>query len=76
MSKHTFESALKRLEKIVDELENGDLPLERALKKFEEGVKLSAYCSKILNETEKKINLLLKEADGRLQEVPFEKTEE
>ncbi len=75
MSGQPFEKALNKLEKIVDELENGDLPLERAVKKFEEGVKLSAYCRKMLNETEKKISLLLKEADGRLQEVPFEKTE-
>jgi len=76
MSKQTFENAMKKLEKIVEELEAGDLPLERAVKKFEEGVRLSAYCSRMLDETEKKISLLLKEADGRLKEVPFEKTEE
>ena len=75
MSKQTFENAMKKLEKIVEELETGDLPLERAVKKFEEGVKLSAYCSRMLDETEQKISLLLQEADGRLKEVPFEKTD-
>ena len=76
MTKQTFENALKKLEKIVEELEAGELPLERAVKKFEEGIRLSAYCSRLLDETEKRINLLLKDSDGRLVEVPFEKTDE
>ena len=75
MSKQTFENALKKLEKIVEELENGELPLERAVKKFEEGIKLSAYCGKMLDETEQRIHLLLQEADGRVREVPFEQAE-
>lgn len=76
MSKQTFENAMKKLEKIVEELEHGDMPLERAVKKFEEGIKLSAYCSKTLDETEKRISLLLKEQNDHIAEIPFEKTGE
>jgi len=75
MSKQTFENALKKLEQIVEELETADLSLERAVKKFEEGIKLSAYCSLTLDETEKKISLLLKEHNGHLVEIPFDKTD-
>ena len=46
MAKQTFESAMKKLEQIVGELESGDLPLEKALKKFEEGVQLSTFCTR------------------------------
>ena len=59
MAKKTFEQALNALEKIVDELENGDLPLEKALKKFDEGMALSRQCSAMLDETEKKVALLM-----------------
>ncbi len=75
MSKQSFESAMKKLEKIVEELEGDTLSLERAVKKFEEGMRLSAYCSRVLDETERKISLLLESAEGRVREVPFEKTE-
>jgi len=67
----TFEEALKRLESIVQELESGDLPLEEAFKKFEEGVKLSRYCSEKLDQTEKKIEILLKDDLGRIEAKPF-----
>ena len=53
-----FEKALERLEKIVEELESGDLALEEALKRYEEGVKLSRACTKKLTEAEKKIETL------------------
>lgn len=76
MSKQTFENAMKKLEKIVEELEHGELPLEQAVKKFEEGIKLSAYCTRMLDETEKRISLLLKDQSDRLSEIPFEKTDE
>ncbi len=75
MSKQSFESAIKKLEKIIEDLEGGDLPLERAVKKFEEGMRLSAYCSRVLDETERKISLLIEDADGQVREVPFEKSE-
>jgi exodeoxyribonuclease VII small subunit len=62
----TCEEAMKALEKIVSELESGDLALEQALKKFEEGVKLSKFCSSKLDETEKKVTLLLKDQEKDL----------
>lgn len=72
----TFEKAMQKLEEIVQELEAGELPLEDSLKKFEEGVKLSKYCSCMLDETEKKVALLLKNRDGNLFESPFREKEE
>ena len=72
MATQTFESALKRLEKIVAELESGDLPLEKSLKKFEEGIELSKFCSKKLEETEAKISQLVKDANGNPVEIPFD----
>jgi len=53
-----FEEALSRLEMIVNDLEKGGLTLEESLKKFEEGIKLSDYCVKKLEEVEKKIEVL------------------
>ena len=68
MSKKTFEKALDQLEQIVAELESEDLPLEKALKKFEEGIQLSKFCSAKLDETEKKITRLLEdENDSKIE---------
>lgn|SRR3989338_7551728 len=53
-----FEKALERLEKIVEDLESGNMPLEDALKKYEEGVKLSRLCAQKLAQTESKIEVL------------------
>jgi len=71
MAKKTFEQSLKQLEQIVQELESGDLPLEKALKKFEEGIQLSKLCSQTLDETEQKISILLKGQNGEVIEKPF-----
>ena len=71
MAKKTFEQSIKQLEDIVQELESGDLPLEKALKKFEEGIQLSKICSRTLDETEQKISILLKGQDGGIIEKPF-----
>jgi exodeoxyribonuclease VII small subunit len=71
MAKQTFEQAMKQLEEIVQELESIDLPLEKAIKKFEEGVKLSKFCSEKLDETEKRITILLKDQSGQFIEKPF-----
>jgi len=71
MAKKTFEQSLKQLEQIVQELESGELPLEKALKKFEEGIQLAKLCSRTLDETEQKITLLLKDQDGSVVEKPF-----
>ncbi|HXE90442.1 MAG TPA: exodeoxyribonuclease VII small subunit [Terriglobales bacterium] len=65
-----FEDSLARLEKIVDELEKGDVPLEKALALFEEGVTLSGACRKELEAAEGRIEILLKQ-NGRLQAEPF-----
>ncbi|MBW2367177.1 MAG: exodeoxyribonuclease VII small subunit [Deltaproteobacteria bacterium] len=72
MATQSFEKALKQLEKIVQELESGDLPLEKTIKKFEEGVALSKFCSKKLEETEAKISQLLQDHNGDIQEEPFD----
>jgi exodeoxyribonuclease VII small subunit len=60
-----FEASLTALEKIVRELERGDLPLERSLELFEEGVRLSRECQERLNSAERRIELLLHDSDGR-----------
>jgi len=60
MPKKTFEQAVKRLEEIVAELEEGNLPLEESLKIYEEGVESTKFCSTKLNETEEKIKTLVK----------------
>ncbi len=67
-----FEKALERLEKIVEELEEGNLPLDEALKKYEEGVKLSRVCGEKLGQAEKKIQTLTKTLDGTLKRENFE----
>jgi len=64
----TFEAALERLEGIVRKLEAGELSLDDSLSVFEEGVRLSGFCHKRLDEVEKKVQLLL--ADGRT--APFD----
>ena len=70
--KKTFEDAMKQLEQIVKDLETGDMPLEKAIKKFEEGIKISKYCSDKLGESEKKITQLIGDSDDdTVTEVPF-----
>ena len=73
MSK-SFEEQMENLEKIVGELEKGELNLDDSVAKFEEGMKISKECNKILEEAEKKITILINE-DGELKEEKFE-TEE
>jgi exodeoxyribonuclease VII small subunit len=69
-----FEDCLQRLEKIVDELEKSDIPLEKSLTLFEEGMQLSAACRKELEEAEGKVEILLKQ-NGKLQAEPFDALE-
>jgi exodeoxyribonuclease VII small subunit len=66
-----FEECLERLEKIVQELEKGEVPLEKSLTLFEEGMQLSATCRKQLEDAEGKVEILLKQ-NGKLQTEPFE----
>ena len=69
-NKITFEDSMKNLEAIVTELEKGDLSLDDSVEKFEEAIKLSKECNKILEDAEKKISILL-EQDGELTEESF-----
>jgi exodeoxyribonuclease VII small subunit len=71
-AKPSFEKAIGDLEKIVKALESGDLPLEKALEKFEAGMKLSRYCSDMLDEAEKRVSLLMNDAAGEPVEKPFD----
>lgn len=72
MPKITFEKAMEQLEQIVQRLESGELPLEEALKTFEEGIKLSRLCADKLEESEKKVALLMERADGSVETEAFE----
>jgi len=76
MAEKKFETALARLEEIVQVLEQGDLPLEQSLKLFEEGIKLSRLCNTRLEEAERKVEILLKDKAGNLKAQPFEEEEE
>lgn len=70
--KPSFEKALADLEQIVKTLEAGDIPLEKALDKFEAGIKLSRYCSQTLDEAEKRVTLLMADESNHLSEKPFD----
>ncbi len=72
MAEVSFEKALEKLEKIVAELEAGDISLEDALARYEEGIKLSRLCQEKLTQAEKKIEVLSKNAKGELVKKPFE----
>jgi exodeoxyribonuclease VII small subunit len=78
MAEIKFEEALKKLEKIVEDLEKGDLSLDEALKKYQEGVELARLCSQRLESAKKKIDVLVKNKKGEFELKPFEgtKTEE
>jgi exodeoxyribonuclease VII small subunit len=71
MSDIKFEDALQRLERIVDQLEGGNLGLEESLKVFEEGVGLARRCAKYLDEAEKRIELLTRDENGMLKTEPL-----
>ena len=74
--KNSFESSLKELEEIVEQLEAGDLPLERSLELFEKGVTLSRDCQQRLDEAERRVEVLLKASDGTFTKTDFEDDEE
>jgi exodeoxyribonuclease VII small subunit len=67
-----FETSLAELERVVSELEAGDLSLERALELFERGVQLSRHCQQQLDEAERKVEILIKGQDGNMLAVPFD----
>jgi exodeoxyribonuclease VII small subunit len=66
-----FEKSLKRLEEIVAKLEDGELTLEESLKLFEEGTKLSRSCGKQLNQAQRKVEMLVKDDNDEMMEIPF-----
>ncbi len=72
MATVNFEEALARLEAIVAELERGELPLEDSMRIFEEGIKLSKVCLKMLEEAERKVEILVKDKDGKKRTRTFD----
>ncbi|HEV2765995.1 MAG TPA: exodeoxyribonuclease VII small subunit [Pyrinomonadaceae bacterium] len=68
----SFEAALASLERVVRELERGDLPLEKSLELFEQGVRLSRECQERLNAADRRIEVLLRDGGGRTSVTPFE----
>jgi exodeoxyribonuclease VII small subunit len=71
MSEKKFEEAMERLERIVETLESGDLPLDESLKIFEEGMGLVNFCTKKLEEVEQKVTILIKESEEKWTQQPF-----
>ena len=71
MAELKFEEALKKLEKIIEDLESGQLSLDESLKKYEEGVRLAALCSKKLEVAQRKVEILLKKG-GSFELKPFD----
>jgi len=71
VSEPSFEEALTALEALVGRLESGELPLEEALKLFEEGVRLTRLCSARLEDAERRVHLLTRGPDGEALEAPF-----
>jgi len=68
----SFEASLEALEQIVHELESGDLPLEKSLQLFEDGIRLSRQCQERLNQAERRIEVLLRDNQGRPVVSAFE----
>jgi exodeoxyribonuclease VII small subunit len=67
-----FEEALKKLEKVVEDLENGGLSLDEALKRYQEGVELSRMCAQRLESAKKKIDILVKNKKGEFELKPLD----
>ncbi len=67
----SFEEMMKDLEQIANELESGNLSLDDSVSKFEQGMEISKECSKILEDAEKKITILIKDNENNLQEENF-----
>ena len=67
----TFEASLEALERIVRQLESGDLPLDKSLELFEQGIRLSRECQERLTQAERRIEILLRDNQGRPTVSPF-----
>jgi exodeoxyribonuclease VII small subunit len=70
----SFETSLEALEQIVQELEQGELPLEKSLELFEQGIRLSRECQERLSQAERRIEVLLRDNQGRITVSEFEAT--
>jgi len=68
---HDFEQSLTDLEQLVDQMESGELSLEKALETFEQGIQLTRHCQTMLNEAEQKVQLLV-ENNGQIESLPFD----
>jgi exodeoxyribonuclease VII small subunit len=75
IEKLTFEDGLAKLERIVAEMEEGKLGLNKMLEKFGEGMELAKFCGKWLETAEKKVEILVRKQDGSLSSEPFEPEE-
>ena len=75
MAKKNFEKSLEDLENIVQRLDENELSLDEALSLFEEGIKLSRFCSQKLDAVEKKVEILLTDEEGSSEKAPFEEIE-
>ena len=71
-----FEETLKKLERIVDELEGENISLDKAIKKYQEGMLLSRHCLDLLNKAEKKVQICLKDKDGKIKIANFKESSE
>ncbi len=72
----TYEDAMNDLEKVVKDLESGELSLDESIKKFEKGMELSKHCSSLLEDAEKKITMLIEKENGEMKEEEFKLTDE
>ena len=70
-NKLSFEEALTQLEDIVQNLENGNLNLDESIEVFQKGIELCNFCSKKLDDAEKKITMLIQTQSGEFEEIPF-----
>lgn len=66
-----FEASLQQLEQLVQQMEQGNLSLEESMQAFEQGVALTRQCQQALDAAEQKVQVLMQDAEGRLQEQPF-----
>jgi exodeoxyribonuclease VII small subunit len=75
MAKKNFEKALADMENIVRRLDENNLSLDESLSLFEEGIKLSRFCSQKLDSVEDKVEILLRDDEGNLKKEPFENSD-
>lgn len=72
MKNLSFEEAMKDLEDVVNELESGELTLDKSIEKFKKGIELSNHCNELLEDAEKTVSILIADADGNMKEEDFE----